>query len=69
MFLVITIIIMSTIFIPLLDNCLDRIVETDPSRIALIWEKDEPCQQEYITYQYVISNIIFLIMFLIFIDN
>ena len=59
MFLVITVIKMSIRIILLLDNCLDRIVETDPGRIALIWEKDEPCQQEYITYQYVISDIVF----------
>ena len=33
------------------DNCLDRIVEEAPDRLALIWEKDEPGQQQFITYQ------------------
>ena len=35
------------------ENCLDRHVEEDPNRVALIWEKDEPQQHENITYKYV----------------
>ena len=34
------------------ENCLDRHVEEDPNRVALIWEKDEPRQHENITYKY-----------------
>ena len=33
------------------DNCVDRHVKVDPDKIALIWEKDEPDQQEKITYK------------------
>jgi acetyl-CoA synthetase len=32
-------------------NCVDRHVQANPEKIALIWEKDEPGQQEYITYK------------------
>ncbi|KAL5463409.1 hypothetical protein EMCRGX_G032302 [Ephydatia muelleri] len=32
------------------DNCLDRHVENNPDRLALIWEKDEPGQQVHVTY-------------------
>eukprot|EP00094_Tigriopus_californicus_P013258 TCALIF_12822-PA protein Name:"Similar to Acss1 Acetyl-coenzyme A synthetase 2-like, mitochondrial (Mus musculus)" AED:0.25 eAED:0.25 QI:0/0/0/0.90/0.9/0.81/11/0/623 len=32
-------------------NCIDRHVEVDPERIALIWEKDEPGTEEKITYR------------------
>ena len=31
-------------------NCVDRHKEKDPTRLALIWEKDEPGQEEKITY-------------------
>jgi hypothetical protein len=31
-------------------NCVDRHKEKDASRLALIWEKDEPGQEERITY-------------------
>jgi len=31
-------------------NCVDRHKEKDPSRLALIWDKDEPGQEEKITY-------------------
>ena len=31
-------------------NCVDRHYATDPNRVALIWEKDEPGHQEYVTY-------------------
>ena len=39
------------------ENCLDRHAEKDPSRVALIWEKDEPNQQEKVTYRYNASMI------------
>ena len=39
------------------ENCLDRHAEKDPSRVALIWEKDEPNQQEKVTYRYSASMI------------
>jgi acyl-coenzyme A synthetase/AMP-(fatty) acid ligase len=32
-------------------NCLDRHLETRADKVALIWEKDEPGQEEYITYK------------------
>ena len=32
-------------------NCVDRHYEADPDRVALIWEKDEPGTQEYVTYK------------------
>ena len=32
-------------------NCVDRHAADNPDRVALIWEKDEPGQQEYITYK------------------
>ncbi|KAM9317175.1 acetyl-coenzyme A synthetase 2-like, mitochondrial [Gastrophryne carolinensis] len=32
-------------------NCLDKHVHQNPDRVALIWEKDEPGTQEYITYR------------------
>lgn len=31
-------------------NCVDRHKEKDASRVALIWEKDEPGQEERVTY-------------------
>ena len=34
-------------------NCLDRHVATNPSTVAIIWEKNEPGEQEEITYKYV----------------
>ena len=39
------------------ENCLDRHAEEDPNRVALIWEKDEPNQQEKVTYRYSVSMI------------
>lgn len=33
------------------DNCVDRHFQEDPDRVALIWEKDEPGTQEYVTYK------------------
>ncbi|KAH3855500.1 hypothetical protein DPMN_098068 [Dreissena polymorpha] len=32
-------------------NCVDRHAAKDPNRLALIWEKDEPGTQEYVTYR------------------
>lgn len=32
-------------------NCVDRWADTDPDRVALIWEKDEPGLHEKITYK------------------
>lgn len=32
-------------------NCLDRHVHSAPNKVALIWEKDEPGQQDQITYR------------------
>uniref|UniRef100_T1JJS3 Acetyl-coenzyme A synthetase n=1 Tax=Strigamia maritima TaxID=126957 RepID=T1JJS3_STRMM len=32
-------------------NCVDRHAEKHPNRVALIWEKDEPGQEERITYR------------------
>ena len=31
-------------------NCVDRWAALDPERVALVWEKDEPGQEERITY-------------------
>ncbi|KAG1685095.1 Acetyl-coenzyme A synthetase 2-like, mitochondrial [Nymphon striatum] len=33
------------------DNCIDRHVEKNPTKTALIWEKDEPGQEEKVTYK------------------
>ena len=32
-------------------NCLDRHLATRSDKVALIWEKDKPGQQEYVTYK------------------
>jgi acetyl-CoA synthetase len=32
-------------------NCVDRHYLKNPEKVALIWEKDEPNQQEYVTYE------------------
>lgn len=32
-------------------NCVDRHAATHPDRIALIWERDEPGHQQYISYK------------------
>ncbi len=32
-------------------NLLDRHVETDPNKVALIWERDEPGDHQIITYK------------------
>lgn len=36
-------------------NCVDRWAAIDPERVALIWEKDEPGQEERITYSQLAS--------------
>jgi len=36
-------------------NCVDRHAEKNPDRLALVWEKDEPGKQQYITYRWVIQ--------------
>ena len=41
------------IFIFFTVNCLDRHVVKDPSAVAIIWERNEPGEQEKITYKYV----------------
>ncbi len=33
-------------------NCVDRHYLKNPNKIALIWEKDEPGNEEYVTYEY-----------------
>lgn len=35
-------------------NCVDRHYKSTPDKIALIWEKDEPGTEEYLTYKYAI---------------
>ncbi|XP_050703678.1 acetyl-coenzyme A synthetase 2-like, mitochondrial [Eriocheir sinensis] len=32
-------------------NCVDRHARQDPDRVALLWEKDEPGQEERVTYR------------------
>ena len=39
------------------ENCLDRHAEEDPHRVALTWEKDEPNQQEKVTFRYTVNTI------------
>jgi acetyl-CoA synthetase len=33
-------------------NCVDRHYLKNPNKVALIWEKDEPGCEEYVTYEY-----------------
>jgi acetyl-CoA synthetase len=35
-------------------NCVDRHYKKNPNKVAIIWEKDEPGSQEYVTYEYVV---------------
>ena len=37
----------------LLENVLDRHIDCYGDHIAIIWEKDEPGENEFVTYQYV----------------
>eukprot|EP00918_Siedleckia_nematoides_P019577 GHVU01041768.1.p1 GENE.GHVU01041768.1~~GHVU01041768.1.p1 ORF type:complete len:659 (-),score=111.12 GHVU01041768.1:170-2035(-) len=39
------------------DNCVDRWAETDPNRIALIWESDDPRDSVRITYQQLLVSV------------
>ena len=39
-----------TVVILSIVNCVDRHKEKDARRVALIWEKDEPGQEERVTY-------------------
>ena len=32
-------------------NCVDRHARKHPDRVALIWEKDEPGEEERVTYK------------------
>lgn len=38
------------------DNCLDRHVEEDPNKIALIWEKDEPGHSVHVSYRELLDD-------------
>src|SRR5690606_39133211 len=38
-------------------NCLDRHLETQPHKNALIWAKDEPGEYQNITYQQLYENV------------
>ena len=33
------------------ENCVDRHAEEDPDRVAIIWERDEPGDTQFITYR------------------
>ena len=35
------------------DNCVDRHAEEHPDRVAIIWERDEPGDTQFITYRYI----------------
>ncbi len=50
-------------------NCIDRHLENRSDKVALIWEKDEPGQEEFMTYKLVLSPVYYRAkMPLIFID-
>ena len=38
-------------------NCIDRYAKTDPERIAIIWEGDDPNNTKKITYKELLSNV------------
>lgn len=38
------------------DNCVDRWVETQPDKVAIIWEKDNPNESKKITYKKLLEN-------------
>ena len=42
---------LSMIFVFIAVNCVDRHYVADPDRVALIWERDSPGQQQYVTYK------------------
>ena len=52
-------------------NCLDRHVTRDPSAVAIIWEKNEPGEQEEVSYKYVrliVRLIVNAVQFLLFLN-
>jgi acetyl-CoA synthetase len=38
-------------------NCIDQHIKTKADQVALIWEKDEPGQTEFITYHQLLSEV------------
>lgn len=38
-------------------NCIDKHIQTKADQVALIWEKDEPGQTEFITYHQLLSEV------------
>jgi hypothetical protein len=38
-------------------NCIDQHIKTKADQVALIWEKDEPGQTEFITYHKLLSEV------------
>ena len=38
-------------------NCVDRWAALDPERVALVWEKDEPGQEERVTYSQLLEMV------------
>lgn len=38
-------------------NCIDRHCEKDPERTALIWEKDEPGQEQFVSYEKLLEHV------------
>ena len=48
--------LLSYMFIVITVNCLDRHVSRDPSVVAIIWEKNNPGEQEEVSYKYVCYN-------------
>ena len=52
-------------------NCLDRHVVKNPSAVAIIWEKNEPGEQEEVSYKYVrliVRLIVNAVQFLLFLN-
>jgi hypothetical protein len=38
-------------------NCIDQHIKTKADQVAIIWEKDEPGQTEFITYHQLLSEV------------
>ena len=38
-------------------NCVDRWADKEPERVALVWEKDEPGQEERVTYSQLLEMV------------
>ncbi len=53
----------SCIFLYISVNCIDRHLETRSDKVALIWEKDEPGQEEFMTYKLVLSRVYYRLTF------